>query len=230
MAIDPARLKNMLQQTLDDFRLSRGEQQALRQILEHLDPTAQQWALYRNIAFELAREQLTEQNASELVEWLERVNRVLIPTGESRETARAEAYFSPDDDCVQRIAGLFRSARSSVQVCVFTITDNRISEAIVDAFKRGVDVRIISDDDKSLDVGSDLDWLESSGVPVRFDRSSYHMHHKFALFDRQVLLTGSYNWTRSASTSNEENFVLVHDPRLITRFESQFEKLWDQFA
>ena len=47
----PQQIKSMLQQTLEDRRLSRGERQAMGQILEHIEPNAQTLALYRSIAF-----------------------------------------------------------------------------------------------------------------------------------------------------------------------------------
>jgi cardiolipin hydrolase len=229
--MNPERLKNMLRQTLDDFRLSRGEQTALRQIIGHLEPTEHQWALYRSVAFELAREHLDGSNASELVDWLEAVNRVLVPSGnQSDREVRSEAYFSPADDCAQQLAGMFRSTRDTVDVCVFTITDDRVSEAIIEAHRRGVTVRVISDDEKAFDPGSDIMRLEQAGVPVRVDRTRYHMHHKFALFDRQRLVTGSYNWTRSANDYNEENFIVTGDARLVDRFSKVFSELWQQFG
>ena len=56
------------------------------------------------------------------------------------------------------------------------------------------------------------------------------MHHKFALFDRMLLVNGSYYWTRSAAERNEENLVVSDDPRLVGSFQAEFEKLWDQFG
>ncbi len=56
------------------------------------------------------------------------------------------------------------------------------------------------------------------------------MHHKFAIFDHRLLLTGSYNWTRSAASDNEENFILSGDPRLLKSFAGMFDKLWDTFG
>ena len=63
------------------------------------------------------------------------------------------------------------------------------------------------------------------GVPVRFELSEVHMHHKFMLAD-DVLVTGSYNWTRSASRANFENIVVLGERRLVERFEAEFERLW----
>ena len=56
------------------------------------------------------------------------------------------------------------------------------------------------------------------------------MHHKFTVFDGATLVTGSYNWTRSAANANQENIVVTADRALVDAFEAQFEKLWRQFA
>ena len=53
------------------------------------------------------------------------------------------------------------------------------------------------------------------------------MHHKYAVVDGSVLLTGSYNWTRSAFRVNEENIVVTDDPRLVRAFSKAFEELWE---
>ena len=117
-----------------------------------------------------------------------------------------------------------------MDVCVFTLTDDRIARALEEAVERGVKVRVITDDDKAHDRGSDAIRLARSGIDVRMDRTDAHMHHKFALFDNRYLLTGSYNWTRSAARENEENFIVTDDARLVDSFTSQFEKLWEKFA
>jgi phosphatidylserine/phosphatidylglycerophosphate/cardiolipin synthase-like enzyme len=53
------------------------------------------------------------------------------------------------------------------------------------------------------------------------------MHHKFAIFDGALLLTGSYNWTRGAARDNEENFITTPDRRLIASFTAAFGRLWN---
>ena len=87
---------------------------------------------------------------------------------------------------------------------------------------------MISDDDKSEDRGSDCLMLAQRGVPVAFDDEPSHMHHKFAIADRSRLLTGSYNWTRSAAKYNEENYIITNDENLLTEFSRAFNALWDR--
>jgi phosphatidylserine/phosphatidylglycerophosphate/cardiolipin synthase-like enzyme len=176
----------------------------------------------------LAQEELRDPKAGQVTEWLEDVIKVLRPRP-PKEPPRPRVYFSPGDECLNAIRGLLDRAKKTVEICVFTITDDRITDTIFETAGRGVKVRIITDDDKSLDAGSDIFRLRSRGVPVRCDRSEYHMHHKFAIFDRQTVLTGSYNWTRGAADRNEENLVVLQDSRLAGEFHTEFERLWEEF-
>jgi cardiolipin hydrolase len=155
---------------------------------------------------------------------------LLLPfSGESGEPF-VEAHFSPGEGCVRRIRGLLEGARRTAHICVFTITDDRIAEAIHAAHKRGVVVRIVTDDEKARDVGSDVIVMARGGIPVLVDDSPYHMHHKFAIFDGDTMLTGSYNWTRGAAQNNEENLIITNDRRLLAAFKGEFERLWIKFA
>lgn len=188
-------------------------------------------ANYRSMAFDLARDGIDAANTPLVLDWLEDVMRLLQqPSARDASTVSAEAFFSPSDDCPRRIRGLLAGAKHSVDICVFAITDDRLSSAILDAHRRGVRVRMITDDDKATDRGADAERLAEAGVDLRMDRSSYHMHHKFALFDGSLLLTGSYNWTRSAAQSNEENFIITGDSRFVGPFSELFERLWQQFV
>lgn len=144
--------------------------------------------------------------------------------------ARAEAYFAPEDDIVARLRDLLDEAERSIDACVFTITDDRLSHALLDAHRRGVRVRVVTDDLKSLDEGSDAERLRKAGLALRYDASEHHMHHKFVVFDGDLLATGSYNWTRSAARFNRENVLVTSEPRLVSRFDAEFVRLWGELA
>jgi len=197
----PQELQDRLARTLEDRRLSRGERQDLRRILAELSPNADHRAL-RQFAFELARAAPVDTANGHVLDWLEDVVKVL-EGGEPSETSSplSEAYFSPGDDCPRAIIGLLENAKRTADVCVFTITDDRLSAALLDAHHRGISFRVITDNDKAFDEGSDVDRISRAGVPVRVDRTRFHMHHKFAVIDGQWLISGSYNWTRGASVT-----------------------------
>jgi cardiolipin hydrolase len=226
-------IREQLRQSLADGQLSRTERDDFRRFLEASAPDASRRALYQSMAFDLAREAL-ERNAVPMhsaLNWLERVAKLITPVGGAAcpPSPVAEVCFSPQHDCANRIARCFEQARSTVDACVFTITDDHIADAMVRAQRRGVKIRVITDDAKQFDPGSDVERLEGAGIAVRTDKSDHHMHHKFALFDGALLLTGSYNWTRSAALHNEENFVLTTEVKLIKSFAQLFETLWEKF-
>lgn len=224
--MDTRALDDILLQTLDDLRLSRAEKRGLKTFLQDADVDAGALAQVRSRAFALAGERAA-QDPEAVVRWLEGVVKVTSSLEGDTSSSVAEAWFSPGEGCRNRIAGLLGAARRSVDICVFTVTDDHLSEAIVDAHRRGVRVRIISDNDKAEDRGSDVNAFERHhGLPVVVDRTDNHMHHKFAIFDGKMLLTGSYNWTRSAFKYNEENVVVTDDSRLVKRFQREFDKLW----
>ncbi len=137
-----------------------------------------------------------------------------------------QVFFSPGENCVNHIIDLINEAYNQLDICVFTISDDRISRAIVDAMKKGVAVRIISDNFKVEDTGSDILDLSRVGIPVKLDTSTNHMHHKFMIIDKKIVLTGSYNWTRSAASYNQENIISTDDELVISKFSNEFEKLW----
>ena len=228
--MDRLQIRNMLLQTFEDFQMTRSERSALNQIFSHITLTDHNLSLIRNEAFQIFRENKpADASDTDALSWLEDLMKILANTNTREATLSSEALFSPHDDCSHRICRMISSARKNIDICVFTITDDRVTEAILDAHARQVRVRIITDNDKSFDRGSDIERLGESGIPVRIDQSEFHMHHKFALFDYEFVLTGSYNWTRSASFNNSENLVITNDPGLLVRFESEFEKLWNDF-
>jgi hypothetical protein len=152
------------------------------------------------------------------------------PRRDAMARSSLDVHFSPGDECLFAICRQIESAEATADVCVFTITDDRIAARLLDAHRRGVRVRIITDNDKAHDEGSDIHRLARAGIEVRVDQTPFHMHHKFAIFDERRMLTGSYNWTRGAARDNEENLIVSDDPRLLRAFGREFGSLWEKLA
>lgn len=232
MSVPADALLRQLQESLEDVRLSDDEKRSLAQALEGSRPGDELRRRLRNRAFELARERLLagDTRAADMVKWLEGVARVLDGGSNTQAAIESRAYFSPGIACLEVIRLHLRRARKSADICVFTVSDDRISSEIIAAHKRGVAVRLITDNDKEADAGSDVAQLRDVGIPVAIDMTSAHMHHKFALIDGEWLLNGSFNWTRSASERNEENLVATNDPALLADFQRCFDSLWATLA
>lgn len=217
-------IDEILAQTLADTQLSRSEKKALRQVIEDANLDTDQLGYIRHRVFELARAEAPRSAERKLIDWIEEAVKVFTP--KVAVPGSTAVYTSPGDDCWQRIVSLFDSCHRAADVCVFTITDDRIADAMITARDRGVAVRVISDDDKASDRGSDITRLSEAGVAVRVDSSPHHMHHKFAVFDDTVALTGSYNWTRSAARHNRENLLVTDEKAVVGAYRDCFAALW----
>lgn len=228
--MDNTHIDDILERTLDDLRLSRSERTALDEILAGLDRDSRRLEVVRSRAFEVARARLSDSKDVAVLDWLEAVIRAIESAGtDDRSTRVAEAWFSPHSDCAGRIVQLIQRSRDTIDVCVFTITSDRITSALLAAHERGITVRVITDDLKAGDLGSDIADLERAGIALATDDSSSHMHNKFAIFDGHVVITGSYNWTRSAARANQENLIVTDNPAPVRRFIDEFDRLWRTF-
>jgi phosphatidylserine/phosphatidylglycerophosphate/cardiolipin synthase-like enzyme len=218
--------KDMLEQTFADRKISRTEKKALREILE--ESSEQEKLFFRKAVFEMASSHIKSNEHQEILLWLEELISLSISIQQGSSSSDSCAYFSPGESCKSQIIFHLKSAQSKIDVCVFTITDNEISKEIEAAYRRKIALRIITDNDKAFDEGSDIQRLEQMGIFVRKDKTPLHMHHKFAIFDEKILLTGSYNWTRGAA-EQQENLLVTKDKKLILQYAEEFENLWKQF-
>ena len=213
-----------LKQSIGDELFSKEEKRSLKEIVSRTALNPDQLNFLRSKVYELANEKATETNYRFILEWIKQANSAL--TLKPRETS--EALFSPGESCRTAIIQQIDRAVSRLNICVFTISDDKITNAIVTAHQRGVDIKVITDNDKSLDLGSDIDRMAGSGIVIKMDNTSNHMHHKFMVADEKIVLTGSYNWTQSAARFNHENIILTSEAGVVKSFLSQFDKLWNE--
>jgi cardiolipin hydrolase len=226
---DMESLLAQIEASLADLRLDDDEKHSLSQTLRQAQPPEDGFRQLRNHAFLLARNRLAaQQDPPSVLRWVEAVVRALDIARTPAQAIRSYACFSPGEACLNTIVQHLRGARRSVDICVFTLSDDRIANEVLVAQARGIALRFITDNDKEMDSGSDVARLRNAGVPTAVDRTDAHMHHKFAIFDGLWLLNGSYNWTRSACSHNEENVVVTNDAALVRQFVEAFDGLWAQ--
>ncbi len=218
-------LEKFLQDILFDDQFSRNEKNALKDLLTTLEPD--ELNFLRNRSFEIAQEKIKQgKDALNVLHWLEELVKTISHQDGS---IIANAYFSPGEDVKKRLIALCEHASRSLDVCVFTIADDQLCQALIDAHRKGVIVRVITDDEKTKDKGSDIYALIRAGIEVRTDDDPAHMHHKFVIRDKAMLASGSFNWTRSATTKNQENIIVTNEKSLVRDFLTQFDTLWKDY-
>ncbi|XP_059195423.1 mitochondrial cardiolipin hydrolase [Centropristis striata] len=118
------------------------------------------------------------------------------------------------------------SASSSLDVCIFAFSNMDLCRAVLVLHRRGVTIRLISDKDYAIITGSQIGVLRKAGICARCNINSVYMHHKFAVVDGRLLITGSLNWTLTAVQSNMENILVTEEPDLVRPFIKEFNRLW----
>lgn len=145
------------------------------------------------------------------------------------QSNQLQTYFPRSGDEPDKVlTALYLSSTSSLDVAIYSLTYPSIVKGIVDAHKRGVRVRVISDktqaSGKSQTVA--IDSLLLVGIPVKVNTHSGLMHLKMSIIDKSVATTGSYNYSAGATDSNDEMLVVISEPSFVLRCSSEFEKLW----
>lgn len=212
-----------LEASIQDEHFSRAEKKSVKRLVKAHQPSAHDLNVLRSKVFDMANARINPDNYVFIMQWVENACKALIIPVEEKGS---EVYFSPGKACRAAILNQIRGAVQSLDICVFTISDDHIAEALVQAHHKKVNLRIITDNDKSEDRGSDIYAFHGAGIAVKVDDTRHHMHHKFMVADDKVALTGSYNWTRSAAKFNHENLLLTKEPAVTKAFMKEFESLW----
>ncbi len=138
---------------------------------------------------------------------------------------QVEVYFSPDDDVEDHIDEILRRAEKSIDFMVYSFTSDVLSETMLARAKTGVQVRGVMEKDQASNPGSDNERLRNAGLDVRLDGNPRNMHHKVIIIDDSIVITGSYNFSRSAEEHNDENVVILYDvsEKYLLEFNRIFE-------
>jgi phosphatidylserine/phosphatidylglycerophosphate/cardiolipin synthase-like enzyme len=141
------------------------------------------------------------------------------------EPAKIQACFSPPlpggCDPLTEVVHAIDGARKTILLQMYTLTSRRIVNALIDAKRRGVDVRAIVDRGQLKGARGEayaVRHLASDGIPVLVDTVPGLMHDKVMIVDGASVVTGSFNYTRSAEERNAENLLVIHDPALAAQY------------
>jgi len=143
--------------------------------------------------------------------------------------AKTRVYFSLYDDPGAVIIEHLSKAEESIHIAMYYFTDSQLSREVVRAKNRGVEVKIYLDSSQVDAQYSKARFLINEGIKnIRISSNRYLMHNKFAIIDNTIVLTGSYNWTASASERNDENLLVIDNEEIVTRYQNYFNTLWEE--
>lgn len=135
-----------------------------------------------------------------------------------------DLYFSPRGGCTDAIIKSLDAAKKTVRMQAYSFTSVRIAKALLDAHKRGVDVQVMLDKSQVTQQYSACDFLHNSNISVYIDRAHAIAHNKIIIIDQQIVITGSFNFTKAAEERNAENLLVIRDKDLASRYTEN----WDE--
>ncbi len=134
-------------------------------------------------------------------------------------SANPEVYFCPREDCGKILEAQINSANSSVHCALYNINLKNVINALAKKSK-SIDVKIVMDNDNQKG--------QVKGDGIRIDNDNQLMHNKFCVFDRNRIITGSFNPTLNDNDYNNNNIILVHSSTIAENYEDEFKELWGE--
>ena len=113
------------------------------------------------------------------------------------------------------------NAKKMVLVQAYSFTSAPIAKALVDAHKRGVDVRVILDKSQRSEKYSSADFVAHAGILTLIDAKHAIAHNKVMVIDGETVLTGSFNFTKAAEEKNAENLLVIRDKAIAEKYTQQ---------
>ncbi len=143
----------------------------------------------------------------------------------NKEIKLANPYFENQRELI--LADL-NKAKIVIWVCMYLFTDYKIASKILEKHREGLSVEIILQDHE-LNQRKNLNdnyWRKLESVLWWYPKTDGGInHHKFCIIDGQIVWQGSFNFTFSAATKNQEDYTRDTNIETIYKFSDQFKKL-----
>ncbi len=121
------------------------------------------------------------------------------------------------------------NSKNSIKVLAFALTNSSISDSLIAASNRGVQVSVVFDKEQNnYQKYSKYDNLVSNGISAVLNNNAKKMHNKVMIFDDNIVLSGSYNFTNQANDKNDENVVLIKNKTIVKKYKDEFKKIYDR--
>jgi len=141
-----------------------------------------------------------------------------VPRASAVLPQNVELCFTPPSGCSEVIEREISKAISSIYVQAYGMTSPTIVDALIKAHARGVKVRVLLDRSNLKDKWSKRNALAEAGIDASIDKVPGIAHNKVMVIDEEIVITGSFNFTRSADSRNAENVIIINDKSVANEF------------
>ncbi len=148
-------------------------------------------------------------------------------------TGTIEPIFTPNGDAEGAIVGALGQARRSVRVQAYLLTSRPVAYALINARRRGIEVQVLADHDMFVKGQYSLiPQIVANAIPVWLEVDYAIAHNKIIIIDAEepksataAVITGSFNFTRSAQQRNAENLLILRgNPALLRSYLDNWQR------
>jgi len=129
-----------------------------------------------------------------------------------------QVYFSPRGGAASAIIQSLHNAKVLVLVQAYSFTSTPIAEALVRAHNRGVRVQVLLDKSQITQRYTAADVLAQAGIRTHIDAAHAIAHNKVMVIDNEIVITGSFNFSKAAEERNAENLLIIRNRELAARY------------
>jgi phosphatidylserine/phosphatidylglycerophosphate/cardiolipin synthase-like enzyme len=133
-------------------------------------------------------------------------------------TVNTQVYFSPMGGAAAAIIREIEQAKKEIKVQAFLFTYKDIVRALVNAKRRGIDVELILDASNRTDQHSAANFISDKKITTYIDAQHSTAHNKVMIIDCETVITGSFNFTKSAEEKNAENLLIMRSKELANTY------------
>jgi phosphatidylserine/phosphatidylglycerophosphate/cardiolipin synthase-like enzyme len=162
---------------------------------------------------------------------------IAIPQGFGAEMGFWQVYFTAPTGSSDRalyvngidtaLAAAINAARGTIDIAAFEFNNPVLTQAVLDAHRRGVKVRMVTDNEHGLnDDDTTIGQFTAAGIPVVDDGRSALMHNKFMIIDSTTVWTGSWNYTINDTYRNNNNAVALRSRRAVQSYQAEFDEMF----
>ena len=132
--------------------------------------------------------------------------------------------------CTEDVVNALDAAKMTVLVQAYSFTSPEIAQALVKAHTRGIKVEVmldkrqlILDKRRHKERDSSADVLAHGGVSTWIDGCHEAAHNKVIIIDEEIVISGSFNFSRAAEERNAENLLVIRDKALAARYLANWQ-------
>ncbi|KAB7887276.1 phospholipase D-like domain-containing protein [Poseidonibacter ostreae] len=132
-------------------------------------------------------------------------------------TSLNQVYFLPDeaDKTKDNIFNLIKNAKKSISIGMYNFSYKKFAKELVSSSKNGVSIKIVLDRSKIKKDDKIYKYFKNNGIDVKI--ADKKLHTKIAIFDKEIAVLGSINWTKESFKDNYEVVLFTRDKKIINK-------------